>query len=317
MSQQGQPEGGCAPDKCSTCPMKSSCGGASNQAGPDPDMVKIGKRMSTIKHKILVLSGKGGVGKSTVSSQLATTLVSKGYKVGVLDIDICGPSIPRMLGCEQEDVHGSADGWTPVCSQGNENLSVMSIGFLLSQKDDAVIWRGPRKNALIKQFLTDVNWSDLDYLIVDTPPGTSDEHISIVQFMMGAVDEDQDPSKPQTKKVDGAVVVTTPQEVSLAAVRKEINFCHKTNLPVIGVVENMSAFVCPNCQTEHPLFAPSTGGAKKMCEDMKVHLLGAIPLDPRVSVACDEGKPVYETMQGTPVMDALNHIVDELVKLCP
>lgn len=163
----------------------------------------------------LVLSGKGGVGKSTVSAQIAFSLAGMGKQVGLLDVDICGPSIPRMLGLVGQEVHQSASGWSPVYVE--DNLGVMSIGFMLPSSDDAIIWRGPRKNGLIKQFLTDVDWGVLDYLIIDTPPGTSDEHISIVQYLKAA-------------NVDGAVIVTTPQEVAMADVRKEINFCKKTGL---------------------------------------------------------------------------------------
>jgi Mrp family chromosome partitioning ATPase len=181
--------------------------------------------MSTIKHKVLVLSGKGGVGKSTFSSQLAFSLAQKGFQVGLLDVDICGPSIPQMLGLVGSEVHRSASGWSPVYVE--DNLGVMSIGFMLPSADDAVIWRGARKTGIIKQFFTDIAWGDLDYLIIDTPPGTSDEHISVVQSLKGC-------------DVDGAVVVTTPQEVAMADVRKELNFCKKTDLRVLGVVENMS-----------------------------------------------------------------------------
>lgn len=178
----------------------------------------ISTRLSSVKHKILVLSGKGGVGKSTFSAQLAFTLAKDGKQVGLLDVDICGPSIPRMLGLLGEQVHQSASGWSPVYVA--DNLGVMSIGFMLPSQDDAVIWRGPRKNGLIKQFLSDVDWGDLDYLIIDTPPGTSDEHISIVTYLKSA-------------GVDGAIVVTTPQEVSMDDVRKEISFCKKVGMLVI------------------------------------------------------------------------------------
>ncbi len=212
-------------DSCAGCPNQSACAsGKANEV--DPALEHLNARMASIKHKILVLSGKGGVGKSTFSAQLAFTLASKGFQVGLLDVDICGPSIPRMLGLVGQEVHQSASGWSPVYV--DDNLAVMSIGFMLPSSDDAVIWRGPRKNALIKQFLTDVVWEDLDYLIVDTPPGTSDEHISIVQYL-------------KSTNVDGAVVVTTPQEVSMADVRKELNFCKKTGINVLGVVENMAS----------------------------------------------------------------------------
>lgn len=198
-------------ESCAGCPNQAAC--ASGEAKVDNSAAFVRDRMAQVKHKILVLSGKGGVGKSTFSAQLAFTLAQQGKQVGLLDIDICGPSIPRMLGLVGHEVHQSASGWSPVYLE--DNLGVMSIGFMLPSKDDAVIWRGPRKNGLIKQFLTDVVWNDLDYLIIDTPPGTSDEHISIVQYL-------------KSTNIDGAVIITTPQEVSMDDVRKEINFCKKT-----------------------------------------------------------------------------------------
>lgn len=210
---------------CEGCPNQGACASGAS-AAPDPAAAHVLSRMSQIKKKILVLSGKGGVGKSTFSSQLSFALArDQSKEVGLLDIDICGPSIPRMLGLVGQEVHQSASGWSPVYVE--DNLGVMSIGFMLPSADDAIIWRGPRKVGLIKQFLSDVVWNELDYLIVDTPPGTSDEHISIVQLM-------------KESGIDGAIIVTTPQEVSMADVRKELNFCKKTGIPVIGVVENMT-----------------------------------------------------------------------------
>lgn len=205
-------------DACAGCPNQKTC--ASGEARKvDPAVSEIEYKLSGVKNKILVLSGKGGVGKSTVSAQLAWTLASRGHSVGLLDVDICGPSLPRMLGLMGQEVHSSAEGWSPVYV--NDNLSVMSIGFMLPNEDDAIIWRGPKKNGLIRQFLTDVSWGELDFLIVDTPPGTSDEHLSIVTYL-------------QQAKIDGAVVVTTPQEVALQDVRKEINFCKKSWHPGVG-----------------------------------------------------------------------------------
>lgn len=212
---------------CAGCPNQKICSTAPK--GPDPDLQAIAERLESVKNIVLVLSGKGGVGKSTVSAQLALSLASKGLEVGLLDIDICGPSMPRMLGLEGQEIHHSNSGWSPVYVE--ENLGVMSIGFMLSNPDDAVIWRGPRKNGLIKQFLKDVDWGKLDYLVIDAPPGTSDEHISVVQFLL--------PSHKAHGNLAGAVIVSTPQEVSLIDVRKEINFCKKTGVPVLGVVENM------------------------------------------------------------------------------
>lgn len=216
---------------CVGCPNQAAC--ASGEAKSDPALTVVQERMSLIKHKILVLSGKGGVGKSTFSAQLAFALAQQGKQVGLLDIDICGPSIPRMLGLVGHEVHQSASGWSPVYVE--DNLGVMSIGFMLPSKDDAVIWRGPRKTGLIKQFLTDVVWNELDYLIVDTPPGTSDEHISVVQYL-------------KNSKIDGAIVVTTPQEVSMADVRKELNFCKKTgesSLSCVFITESFALLKLP------------------------------------------------------------------------
>ena len=198
---------------CDGCPNQAAC--ASGVKTVDPALARVAARLAGVKHIVLVLSGKGGVGKSTFSSQLAFTLSEQGCSVGLLDVDICGPSIPRMLGAVGAKVHQSASGWSPVWL--TESLGVMSIGFMLPEEDDAVIWRGPKKNGLIQQFLGDVEWGELDYLVVDTPPGTSDEHISMVQLLRGEGD------KPSN--LAGAVVVTTPQEVAMADVRKELNFC--------------------------------------------------------------------------------------------
>lgn len=263
---------------CAGCPNQQICATGAVK-GPDPDIGDIVARMETVKHKILVLSGKGGVGKSTFSAQLSFALAHTQAEVGLLDVDICGPSIPRMLGLMGEQVHQSNDGWSPVYIQ--DNLGVMSVAFLLHSQDDAVVWRGPKKNGLIKQFLRDVNWGHLDYLVIDTPPGTSDEHLSVVQYLREA-------------GVDGAVIVTSPQEVSLLDVRKEINFCKKVGVPVLGVVENMSGFICPNCKTETAIFVATSGGGEGMARDMGVPFLGRIPLDPLIARSCDEGKSYVE-----------------------
>lgn len=217
-----------------------------------------------------------------------------------MDIDICGPSIPKITGVEGESLHNSNLGWEPVYSPAYDNLAIMSIGFMLNDPDEAVIWRGPKKNGLIKQFLRDVYWDERDYLIIDTPPGTSDEHLSITEYLKAG-------------GISGAVVVTTPQEVALLDVRKEINFCRKAKIPVIGVVENMAGFVCPNCRGETRIFAPTTGGAAKMCEEMGVPLLGSIPLDPLIARSCDEGKSYLQQAPNSPTTHAFKAVFEKIV----
>lgn len=212
-----------------------------------------------------------------------------------MDVDICGPSIPTILGIASEQVHSSSTGWSPVYVQ--DNLGVMSVGFMLPSARDAVMWRGPKKNGLISQFLKDVDWGDLDYLVIDTPPGTSDEHLSVVQYL-------------KESGIDGAVVITTPQEVALQDVRREIDFCRKVGIRVLGLVENMSGFVCPGCKTESQIFKPSTGGAKKLAEDMGVELLGAVPLDPRIGKSADYGVSFLDEYPDSPATTAYLDIID-------
>lgn len=193
-------------------------------------------------------------------------------------------------------------GWSPVYV--DENLSLMSIAFLLGSADDAVVWRGPKKNGMIKQFLKDVDWGDIDYMIIDTPPGTSDEHLSIVQYLMNST------------HVDGAVIVTTPQEVALQDVRKEIGFCRKVKVPIIGVVENMATFVCPKCDKQSTIFPASSGGASAMCDELGLKLIASIPLDPRVARCCDEGMDYFAEFEGSPVSKAYGGLADYLVQQC-
>eukprot|EP01091_Cochliopodium_minus_P011259 TRINITY_DN3141_c0_g4_i1.p1 TRINITY_DN3141_c0_g4~~TRINITY_DN3141_c0_g4_i1.p1 ORF type:complete len:321 (-),score=95.98 TRINITY_DN3141_c0_g4_i1:1-963(-) len=280
----------------------SACDGCENQQfcqtkpkGPDPSIKEIEERMKNVKHKILVLSGKGGVGKSTFSAQLTWGLGTIEKQVGLLDIDLCGPSIPRIMGCEGESIHNSNFGMSPVFI--NDNISVMSVGMILESPSQALIYRGPKKTGLIKNFLKDTDWGELDYLIVDTPPGTSDEHLTITSLL---------------KNIDGAVIVTTPQQVALLDVRKEINFCKKIGLKIIGVVENMSGFVCPNCKGESVIFKPTTGGALKMCEEMDVKFLGSVPLDPKLARCCDEGKNFFEEFPESPAVVKLKEIIEKI-----
>ncbi|KAJ2698578.1 cytosolic Fe-S cluster assembly factor cfd1 [Coemansia spiralis] len=225
----------------------------------------VGERLASIKHVVLVLSGKGGVGKSSCTVQLALSLVSRGHRVGVLDIDLCGPSIPRMLGLEGRQIHQASAGWVPVYADPSKRLACMSIGFLLPGKDASVVWRGPKKNAMIKLFLADVYWGDLDYLLIDTPPGTSDEHLAAVEYL-------------QEWSPDGAVMVTTPQGVALSDVKKEISFCRTVGLPILGLIENMSGFVCPHCAECTNVF--STGGGEGLAKHMGIPFLGRAPIDP-------------------------------------
>jgi Mrp family chromosome partitioning ATPase len=252
--------------------------------------------MSTVKHKILVLSGKGGVGKSTFTSQLAWAFAAdEDLQTGIMDVDICGPSIPTILGIASEQVHASSSGWSPVYVQ--DNLGVMSVGFMLPSSKDAVMWRGPKKNGLISQFLKDVDWGDLDYLLVDTPPGTSDEHLTVVQYL-------------KDSGIDGAVLITTPQEVALQDVRREIDFCRKVGIKIIGLVENMSGFVCPNCKTESQIFKPSTGGGKRLAEDTNIEFLGSVPLDPRIGKSADYGISFLDEYPDSPATQAYLDIID-------
>ena len=212
-----------------------------------------------------------------------------------MDVDICGPSIPTILGIASEQVHSSSSGWSPVYVQ--DNLGVMSVGFMLPSSRDAVMWRGPKKNGLISQFFKDVDWGDLDYLVVDTPPGTSDEHLSIVQFL-------------KESGIDGAVLITTPQEVALQDVRREIDFCKKVGIRILGLVENMSGFVCPNCKNESQIFKPSTGGAKRLAEETGTELLGCIPLDPRIGKSADYGVSFLDEYPDSPATTAYLDIID-------
>lgn len=260
------------------------------------DNSKIVESLGKIKHKIVVLSGKGGVGKSTVSTNLALSLAQKGYNVGLLDSDIHGPSIPKMLGLEEKRPEPTPIGIPPISAL--PNLKVMSMGFLIMDKDAPVIWRGPMKMGAIKQLLGDVNWGDLDYLIIDLPPGTGDEPLSIAQLI------------PDN---DGAVIVTTPQDVALVSVRKSINFVKKMNMPVIGIVENMSGFKCPHCDKKIDIF--KTGGGKKAAEDFKIPFLGNIPLDPEIVQTGDSGKTFMTKNKDKNTADSFRNIVSNIEKV--
>ena len=256
----------------------------------------LAKRMCQIGHKVLVLSGKGGVGKSTVAVNLAFSLAEAGKRVGLLDIDIHGPSIPRLLGLGPFAIQGRNDAMRPV--DYSDRLRVMSIGFLLPEPDAAVIWRGPLKMSVIKQFLKDVEWGELDYLIIDSPPGTGDEPLSVCQLIPDA---------------DGAIIVTTPQEVALADVRKSISFCRTVQMPVLGVIENMSGFACPKCGEVTDIF--KSGGGETMALEMGVAFLGSIPIDARVVQASDAGRPCVSECGGTGVSAAFERAIGPILEL--
>ncbi|KAJ7834096.1 P-loop containing nucleoside triphosphate hydrolase protein [Mycena leptocephala] len=268
-------------EACAGCENQQIC--ASNLPNlPDPALPFIKARMANVKRKILVLSGKGGVGKSTFTAQLGWAFAAdEQVQTGIMDVDICGPSIPTILGIASEQVHSSSSGWSPVYVQ--DNLGVMS-------------------NGLISQFLKDVDWGDLDYLVIDTPPGTSDEHLSIVQFL-------------KESGIDGAVLITTPQEVALQDVRREIDFCRKVGIRILGLVENMSGFVCPGCRTESKIFKPTTGGGKKLAADMGIELLGSVPLDPRIGKSADYGVSFLDEYPDSPASIAYLDIIDRIKEI--
>ena len=253
--------------------------------------------LGKIKHKFVVLSGKGGVGKSTVAVNLAVTLSDKGYRVGLLDVDIHGPSIPKMLDLEGTRLTAENEKLNPVIYK--DNLKVISIGFMLEKGEDPVIWRGPLKYSVIKQFLKDVNWGELDYLVIDSPPGTGDEPLSVCQLI---------------PEPDGAIVVTTPQEVAIIDVQKSISFCNKLNMPVLGVVENMSGFNCPHCNEHVDIFR--TGGGARMSEQMNVPFLGSIPITLKIAENADKGKPFVsaENSENDAAIKAFESIVEKLIK---
>lgn len=251
--------------------------------------------MANIKHKVLVLSGKGGVGKSSIAVNLAVWLSRKGKKVGLMDVDIHGPSVPKMLNLSQAGIGSSGEVIEPVAY--TESLKVMSIGFLLPNEDEAVIWRGPMKHNMISQFIEKVDWGDLDYLVVDCPPGTGDEPLSVAQLL---------------SPVDGAVIVTTPQELAVVDVRKCITFCKQLGFDIIGVIENMSGFVCPHCQKRTDVFVGD--GGRKMAEDFGVPLLGSVPIDPSIAAGGDAGKP-FVIHSKSPAAQALAHAFEPVLAL--
>jgi len=252
--------------------------------------------MESIKHKLLVLSGKGGVGKSSIAVNLAVWLSLQRKNVGLLDVDIHGPSIPKLLNLEHMSVQAVDNKMLPIVY--SDTLKVMSVGFLLRNKTDALIWRGPMKHGVIKQFVTEVLWGDLDYLVVDCPPGTGDEPLSIAQLL---------------GQIDGAVIVTTPQQLAVVDVKKCITFCRQLNLPVLGVIENMSGFICPHCGKRIEVFAGD--GGQEIARDFNVSLLGKIPMDPAFAHACDLGRPFIDTVRQNLTAEAISTAFEPLLNI--
>ena len=291
-----------------SCPSRSSCSSAGSDGsgcascasknGADPFAAQdaaISDVLGQIKNTLFVMSGKGGVGKSSVTVNVAVSLARKGFRVGIMDVDLHGPSVPNLLGLDCGLEMDDQERLIP--AEYLDNLHVISIDSLLRNRDQAVLWRGPKKTAAIRQFLSDVAWGDLDYLLIDSPPGTGDEHMTILKTIPDAL----------------CVVVTTPQEISLADVRKAINFLQYSESRVLGVVENMSGLACPHCGGHIPLF--KKGGGEALAQKYGVPFLGAIPLDPLTVVAADTGEPVALLEGDSPAKAGFAQVADTIVAL--
>jgi len=269
---------------------------ASIPSQQDQQREKIKKRMEKIKHKLIIISGKGGVGKSTITVNLAYGLLFQGKKVGILDVDIHGPSLAKMMGVEGRHLGASEENVIEPISIA-PGLKVVTIASLLETADTPVIWRGPLKMKLIAQFLGDVNWGELDYLVADSPPGTGDEPLSVAQLIPG---------------MDGAIIVTTPQEVALLDSRKSVGFAKALKMPVVGIIENMSGLICPHCGKRIDLF--KTGGGEKAANDLNVSFLGRIPIEPAIVNSTDEGRPFIQVYAKTNTAEVMDEIVVKIME---
>ncbi|MFW9847155.1 MAG: Mrp/NBP35 family ATP-binding protein [Candidatus Thorarchaeota archaeon] len=258
-----------------------------------PDEVKAA--MIDVKHKIVVLSGKGGVGKTTVATNLAMSFAKRGYPSGLLDVDIYGPNVPKLLGLEGQHPEIEGQRIRPVI--GPLKTKVMSMGFLLRRNDEAVAWRGPIVAKAITQFLGDVIWGEIDILVVDLPPGTGDEILSILQMI---------------PDIDGVVIVTTPQEVAVLDARRAIQLVQRMNVPVLGIVENMGEFICPSCGESHRIFGEGAG--KIAAEEYSIEHLGSLPLDPRIISLSDEGTPFVIKDPDSKSSKAFEEVVEKLAQ---
>ena len=252
-------------------------------------------RMSKVQHKIAIISGKGGVGKSVITANLAIAFSLHGHtkKVGILDADIHGPCIPKMLGIRGKHLQGGPMGAFPV--SGPLGVEVVSMDFLLPEDETPVIWRGPLKMSAIRQFLSEIVWGNLDFLFIDLPPGTGDEALSVMQLL---------------PEMDGVVIVTIPSEVSQVVVKKAVTFARQLNIPIIGIVENMSGFTCPQCDAKYDIF--KSGGGKKISDDLGVPFLGSIPIDPMICKDSDKGNPFVTEHPKSSAAEAFMNIVEKI-----
>ena len=278
--------------KVGGCPSQGGSGNMADRQKKEEDAIKAS--LSRIKHKIFVLSGKGGVGKSSVSANLAACLSRKGYKTGLMDVDVHGPSIAHMLGLTE--ILDISEDHLLIPKQVNENLKVVSVQALMQDKDQAIIWRGPAKTGMIRQFVSSVEWGDLDFLIIDAPPGTGDEPLTVVQTIPEAL----------------GVIVTTPQEVALADIRKSISFCKTVRLKTLGIVENMAGFKCPHCHEPIDLF--SSGGGERTAKSQGLTFLGSIPFDSDVVTSGDNGVPIMFQDKKTEFTMAFDKVVENIIK---
>ncbi len=284
---------------CATCSSKTCSAKNRHENENDEQFVtrqQIAENLCKIKHKVIVMSGKGGVGKSSVAVNIAMSLSLDGKNVGLLDIDLHGPSVPTMFGLTDAKIVSKDNKLVPITFGG---LKIMSVGFFLPDRDDAIIWRGPLKHAMIQQFFKDVDWGTLDYLIIDSPPGTGDELLSLVSTV---------------SDLTGAVLVTTPQEVAAADVRKSVTFCEKANVRVLGIVENMSGYACPHCGEITQIF--KVGAGQKIAEKYGFPLLGKIPIDPAIGDSGDSGVPFVYADNHSASAKEIESITNKVITIC-
>jgi ATP-binding protein involved in chromosome partitioning len=277
---------------CESCEISPKC---STVTKKEHEHKRLQEKLFHIRRKIMVMSGKGGVGKSTVATNLAVALALRGYQVGILDADLHGPDVPRMLGIEGRHLISKGNGVEPV--EVFDGLKAVSMALLAQESDKAIVWRGPLKHSAIRQFLRDVNWGDLDFLFVDLPPGTGDEPLSVSRLI---------------QQVDGTIIVTTPQDVALLDSRKAVSFSKQINIPVLGIVENMGGMACPHCGESIDLF--KIGGGEKAAMELGVPFLGRIPIEPRVVLSCDAGEPFLTESDDSLAKSAFTRVIKTLLE---